>query len=77
VGKHSSGEGEGKMSQLGIRKVAYLISQMQQRRTELIGGDNQDMMLAQVLFKWHEAMKEDFTRIVAMDIKPQTTKEKP
>lgn len=65
------------MSQLGIRKVAYLISQMQQRRTELIGGDNQDMMLAQVLFKWHEAMKEDFTRIVAMDIKPQTTKEKP
>jgi hypothetical protein len=55
------------MSQSGIKKAADLLSMLQQTRIALAGGDNQDMLLAQILHRGHEAMKADFAKVVMLN----------
>lgn len=55
------------MSRKGIDKAAFIFSQMQQLRIELIkGGDTQDILLGQMLGAGKDAMKKKFLNITLM-----------
>jgi len=52
-----------KMSKQGVKAVAQIFSDMQQLRIKLLGGDNQDILLAQsVLETMKDAGKVPFAK---------------
>lgn len=50
------------MSEQGIGKFAEVLTLLQQTRLELLGGDNQDIRLGQLLFDAEESVKDQFTK---------------
>ncbi len=58
------------MSFNGIKHFAAVLSIMQSTRCELLGGDNQDIRLGQLLEEAKECVKERFTKATLID--PET-----
>ena len=56
------------MSYRGIKKVAEILSQMQDLRIQLLDSDKQDILLGQLLETAKETIKDDFSRIVQLEI---------
>jgi len=57
------------MSRKGMEKVAKIFSDMQETRIELLGGDNQDIMLSAMLEDMKETASNDFEKITNQVIK--------
>ena len=53
----------GEVSKKGIEKAAAVLSEIQQARIELLGGDKQDILLGQMFHDATEAVKDRFTKI--------------
>ena len=52
------------MSRLGVQKCAKIFDAMQSLRIKLLGGDNHDILLGQMLEIGKDAMKERFCQLV-------------